>query len=40
MRSKGFELFDINGFYRKRPNGGSVGKRRGQLVFGDALYLR
>ena len=40
MRSKGFELFDINRFYWKRPNGGSVGRRRGQLIFGDALYLR
>jgi len=40
MRSSGFELFDINRFYWKRPNGGSVGRRRGQLIFGDALYLR
>jgi FkbM family methyltransferase len=40
MRSNGFELFDINRFYWKRPNGGSAGRRRGQLVFGDALYLR
>lgn len=40
MRSNGFELFDINRFYWKRPNGGSSGRRRGQLVFGDALYLR
>lgn len=40
MRSQGFELFDINRFYWKRPNGGSTGRRRGQLVFGDALYLR
>jgi FkbM family methyltransferase len=40
MRSKGFELFDINRFYWKRPNGGMKVQRRGQLVFADALYLR
>ena len=40
MRSKGFELFDINRFYWKRPNGGMKVKHRGQLVFADALYLR
>lgn len=40
MQSYGFQLFDINRFYWKRSNGGMKGRRRGQLVFGDALYLR
>jgi len=40
MRAKGFELFDINRSYWKRHGGGKSGGQRGQLVFGDALYLR
>ncbi len=40
MRANGFELLDINRSYWKRHRGGACGGQRGQLVFGDALYLR
>jgi FkbM family methyltransferase len=39
MQENGFELFDINRFYWKRRKG-NLGGSRGQLGFGDALYLR
>lgn len=40
IRSKGFYLFDLQGFYWKRKNGKNYGKGRGQLVSGNVLYLR
>jgi hypothetical protein len=40
MQANGFELFDINRGYWKRKMRGDLGGRHGQLVFGDALYLR
>ena len=40
MRANGFEILDINRSYWKRHRGGACGGQRGQLVFGDALYLR
>lgn len=40
IRKQGFQLFDIQGVYWKRTIGKSIGKKRGQLVFGNALYLR
>jgi FkbM family methyltransferase len=40
VREKGFELFDIKRYYWKRKEGIKTGNRKGQLVFGDALYFR
>ena len=40
VRKEGFQLFDIKGYYWKRTMGKDYGKKRGQLIFGDALYLR
>jgi FkbM family methyltransferase len=40
VRKKGFQLFDIQGHYWKRTSGKNRYKKRGQLIFGDALYLR
>ena len=41
MRERGFHLFDLKLFYWRRKSGlGFDGNRRGQLVHGDALYLR
>ena len=39
LRPLGFELFDLTGAYWKRRVGERVGGRKGQIVFGDALYL-
>jgi FkbM family methyltransferase len=38
LRARGFELFDLNRVYWRRPASRAAG--RGQLVFGDALYFR
>jgi FkbM family methyltransferase len=40
MRDAGFWLFDVRPYYWKREAGKSLGGPRGQVVFGDALYLR
>lgn len=40
IRKEGFQLFDIQGGYWKRTIGKDYGKKRGQLIFGNALYLR
>lgn len=40
IRSMGYELFDLNGAFWKRDKGKSLGRPRGQLIFGDALYFR
>ena len=40
IRKLGFQLFDIQGGYWKRSNGKEYGKKKGQLIFGNALYLR
>ena len=39
VRKQGFQLFDIQGSYWKRTVGKAYGKNRGQLIFGNALYL-
>jgi len=39
-RKMGFELFDIKRYFWKRDGVENRGSRKGQLVFGDALYLR
>lgn len=36
----GFHLFDLRGAYWKRAAGARYGGPKGQLVFGDALYLK
>jgi FkbM family methyltransferase len=36
----GFVLFDLKAVHWKREIGKNVGGRKGQLVFGDALYFR
>lgn len=38
LRARGFDLFDLNRVYWRRPVRPSAG--RGQLVFADALYFR
>lgn len=40
VRKLGFQLFDIQGAYWKRAAGKLYHKKRGQLVFGNVLYLR
>jgi FkbM family methyltransferase len=40
VRSKGFYLFDIKRHYWQRKGGEDYGNQKGQLVFGDALYLK
>lgn len=40
IRKEGFQLFDIQRFYWKRSLGKRYGKVKGQLMFGNALYLR
>ncbi len=40
VRKQGFQLFDIQRYYWKKTIGKNCGKLRGQLVMGDALYLR
>ncbi len=40
VRKQGFELFDIQTAHWKRTVGKNYHKKRGQLVFGNALYLR
>lgn len=40
IRKQGFQLFDIQGAYWKRTIGKDYGRKRGQLVFGNTLYLR
>lgn len=39
-RAQGFDLVDLRPFYWKRHVGVGVGGPKGQLVFGEALYLR
>lgn len=38
-RENGFYLFDIQRFYFKRKMGMALGQSKGQIVFGNALYL-
>lgn len=40
MQSKGFQLFDLKNHYWKRTKGQLLGKSRGQIIFGDALYFK
>lgn len=40
IRKQGFQLFDIQCAYWKRTIGKDYGKKKGQLVFGNTLYLR
>jgi FkbM family methyltransferase len=40
IRKKGFTLFDLKRYYWKRRGAKGTGNQKGQLVFGDALYLR
>jgi len=40
LRGLGFQLFDLRPCYWKRDAGKMYGKSKGQMIFGDALYLR
>ena len=40
IKQHGFELFDIQCSYWKREKGKDYHKKRGQLIFGNALYLK
>ncbi len=40
LRGLGFQLFDLRPSYWKRTVGARYGGPKGQLVFGDALYLK
>ncbi len=40
LQAAGFELFDINRTYRNRRNTLVYGNRKGQLMWGDALYFK
>ena len=39
VREKGFYLFDIQRFYFKRKMGMALGRSKGQIAFGNAIYL-
>jgi FkbM family methyltransferase len=39
VRENGFDLFDIQRFYFKRKMGMALGRSKGQIVFGNTLYL-
>jgi FkbM family methyltransferase len=39
-RQKGFELFDLNRYWANRNTLESHTSRRGQVIFGDAIYFR
>lgn len=40
LRQFGFELFDLRQTYWKRQIGKKLGNKKGQIIGGDALYLR
>jgi len=40
LRSLGFALFDLRPCYWKRASGRAVGGPHGQIIWGDALYLK
>jgi FkbM family methyltransferase len=40
LRGAGFELFDLRPVYWKRTAGRDAGGPRGQIMWGDALYLK
>ncbi len=40
VRERDFELFDIKRFFWKRTGVNNYGGRKGQLVYGDALYFK
>ena len=40
VRNQGFELIDLRRYFWKRNGVEHYGERKGQLVFGDALYFR
>jgi FkbM family methyltransferase len=40
VRERGFELFDIKRFFWNRIGLNNYGGRKGQLVYGDALYFK
>ena len=40
VKSKGFSLVDIKRSYWKRKGTGSTTNKKGQLIFGDALYFK
>jgi hypothetical protein len=40
LRPIGFQLFDLKLSHMKRAAGKRWGKRKGQLIYGDALYLK
>lgn len=40
IRKQGFHLFDIQNCYWKRTTGRGCRNKRGQIIFGNALYLR
>ena len=39
VRQNGFYLFDIQRFYFKRKRGSTLGQSKGQIIFGNTLYL-
>jgi FkbM family methyltransferase len=39
VRQNGFYLFDIQRFYFKRKKGSALGQSKGQIIFGNTLYL-
>ncbi|MFC2019505.1 FkbM family methyltransferase [Chloroflexota bacterium] len=40
MRKQGFYLFDLRRIFWKRAVGKYIGANKGQLIFGEALYLK
>jgi FkbM family methyltransferase len=40
VRGYGFTLFDLKRYYWKRRGSKGTGNQKGQLIFGDALYLK
>ena len=40
LKKYGFSLFDVNPYWWKRESGKNYGRPKGQIITGDALYLR
>ena len=40
VKENGFTLVDLKKYYWKRKNNKNTGNRKGQIIFGDALYFK
>jgi len=40
LRERGFEIYDLRRYFRKRKNTKDYGARKGRMVFRDALFFK